>query len=181
MRLLNHFQGTIHTLSWAVDPPSGCLTHPTLNMTRPRESCEDQPEADPPLGPSFRQPVTGVLVSRDRSPRGDKEPATFWTRQVIQECNPPGSFNETVDKDTVGRKSFMRFASPEAFFRFTAIKPVWNYYEVCWKTPQYDCTLTLSTIRTVRKMTTNWTNSYDWFSNTHVPNGASLKPLIWKR
>jgi hypothetical protein len=43
---------------------------------------------------------------------------------------PTGSFNVTVDKDATGRKSFMRFASPEAFFQVTGIKPVRNYYEV---------------------------------------------------
>jgi hypothetical protein len=31
--------------------------------------------------------------------------------------------------DATGRKVFMRFANPEAFFRFTAIKPVRNTYE----------------------------------------------------
>lgn len=99
-------------------------------MTRSREGSEDQPEADQPLGPPSRQTVTGVLICHDRSPHGDKGPATFWTRQALQECNPPGLFNVAVDKDAAGRKAFMRFASPEAFFRFTAINPVRNYYEI---------------------------------------------------
>jgi hypothetical protein len=85
-------------------------------MTRPREGIEDQPGADQPLGPPSRQTVTGVLICHDRSPHGDKGPATFWTRQALQECNPPGLFNVAVDKDAAGRKAFMRFASPEAFF-----------------------------------------------------------------
>ncbi len=44
-----------------------------------------------------------------------------------------------------------------------------------WKTPQYDCTLILSTIRTDHKMTTNLTNSYNLFSNTHAPSGTFSK------
>jgi hypothetical protein len=40
--------------------------------------------------------------------------------------------------DATGRKVFMRFANPKAFFRFTAIKPVRNYYEILLEdTPVY--------------------------------------------
>ena len=158
MRSLIHFQKTIHTCSWAADPPGGCLTHPRLIMTRTREGSEDQPGADQPLGPSSRQTVTGVLICHDRSPHGDKGPATFWTRQDLQECNPPGLFNVAVDKDATGRKAFMRFASPEAFFRVIPCGIITKSY---WQTPQYAYTLTLNTIQTDHKMTTNLTNSYN--------------------
>jgi hypothetical protein len=99
-------------------------------MTRSREGSEDQPGADQPLGPPSRQMVTGVLICHDRSPHGDKGPATFWTRQTLQDCNPSELFNVAVDKDAAGRKVFMRIASPEAFFPLTAINPVWNSYEI---------------------------------------------------
>jgi hypothetical protein len=130
MRSLIHIQETIHTCSWAADPPGGCATHPRLIMTFPQEGSEDPSGPDQPLGPPSRQTVTGVLICHDRSPHGYKGPTIFWTRQALQECNPPGFFNVVVDKDNTVRKVFMRFASPETFFRFTVINPVWNYNEI---------------------------------------------------
>lgn len=49
---------------------------------------------------------------------------------MMRASEPSGGFAVALDRDTLGRKFFLRFPDPETFFRATARSSMRNFYEL---------------------------------------------------
>jgi len=78
----------------------------------------------------LRQTITGARIHDCRLDTRLRMPPKYWTRQMMRASEPSGGFAVALDRDTLGRKFFLRFPDPETFFRATARSSMRNFYEL---------------------------------------------------